>query len=183
MPKQNKFDQMELIHIVSQQYLHINQKNCPVSIFKFSFKNDFQTQTLAPPKKHTNFQKSKVSKSTDTRVTWAWWLKCQFFVTDSCGGFKFGGGDITVVLFIEYDPFWQPGCWILSKKGEKITPTVTYITWDPLPWQVFCMNILSDHVESPPTACTMQCCGCHKIWSVGTNHEQCGEKIHYGLCS
>ncbi len=26
-PKQNKFDKMELLHIVSQQYPHINQKN------------------------------------------------------------------------------------------------------------------------------------------------------------
>ena len=96
-----------------------------------------------------------ISKSTDTRVTWAWWLKCHFFVTVSCEGFNFGGDSITVLLFIEYDPFWQLGCWIFSKKGKKITPTVMYITWDPLPWQVFCLNTLSDHVESPPTACTM----------------------------
>ncbi len=31
-PNWNKFGQMELLHIVAQQYPHINQKNCPVSI-------------------------------------------------------------------------------------------------------------------------------------------------------
>ncbi len=37
-------EQMELLNIVSQQYPHINQKNYPVSIFKFSIKNDFLTK-------------------------------------------------------------------------------------------------------------------------------------------
>ncbi len=50
---------MELLHIVSQQYPHINQKNCPVFIFEFSIKNDFLTQTLAPPKNHIKFFKNQ----------------------------------------------------------------------------------------------------------------------------
>ncbi len=46
---------MELLHIVSQQYPNINQKNCPVS------KNDFSTQSLAPPlKPYKHFLKSKI---------------------------------------------------------------------------------------------------------------------------
>ena len=55
---------MELLHIVSQQYPHINQKNCPVSIFKFSMKNDFLTQTLAPPKNHIKIFKNQKSNAT-----------------------------------------------------------------------------------------------------------------------
>ncbi len=51
---------MELLHIVWQQYPHINQKKCPVSIFEFSMKNDFQTQTLAPPKNHIKFFKNQM---------------------------------------------------------------------------------------------------------------------------
>ena len=53
-----QIDQMELLHIVSQQYLHINQKNCLVLIYKFSMKNDFQTQTLPPPKNHIKIFKN-----------------------------------------------------------------------------------------------------------------------------
>ncbi len=55
---------MELLCIVSQQYLHINQKNCLVSIFKFSMKNDFLTKTLPPPKKHIKIFKNKKSNAT-----------------------------------------------------------------------------------------------------------------------
>ncbi len=52
---------MELVYIVLQKYPHTNQKNCPVYIYKFSLKNDIFTQTLAPPKNHTNFfQKTKI---------------------------------------------------------------------------------------------------------------------------
>ncbi len=43
-------EQIWLLHIFSQWYPHINQKNCPVCIFKFCMKNDFLTQTLALPK-------------------------------------------------------------------------------------------------------------------------------------
>ncbi len=55
---------MELLHIVSQQYLHINQKNCLVSVFKFSMKNDFLTQTLALPKNHIKIFKNQKSNTT-----------------------------------------------------------------------------------------------------------------------
>ncbi len=54
----NKFDQVELSHIVSQQYPHINQKNCAVSIFIFSIKNDFLTQTLVPPENYIKIFKN-----------------------------------------------------------------------------------------------------------------------------
>ncbi len=60
---------MELLHIVSQQYLYINKKNYPISIFKFSIKNDFWTQTLAPPKNHVNiFQNQKSNATTQTPI-------------------------------------------------------------------------------------------------------------------
>ncbi len=69
IPKWNKFDQMECLHIVSQQHLHINQKNCPVSILKFSFKNDFLTQTSAPLKNHIKiFKNQKLNATSQTPI-------------------------------------------------------------------------------------------------------------------
>ncbi len=49
---------MELLYIVLQQYPYINWKNYPMSIFKFSMKNDFSTPTLAPPKNHVKMLKN-----------------------------------------------------------------------------------------------------------------------------
>ncbi len=43
---------------------YFNQKNCPVSIFKFSMKNDFSTQTLAPSKSHIKIFKNLKSNAT-----------------------------------------------------------------------------------------------------------------------
>ncbi len=48
----------------SQQYPHINQKNCPASIYKFSMKKDLLTQTYAPPKHHITFFKNQKSNAT-----------------------------------------------------------------------------------------------------------------------
>ena len=72
-PKWNKFKQMELLHIVSQQYPYINQKNCPISILKFSIKNDFLTQTLAQPKNHIKihikiFNNQKLNATSQTPI-------------------------------------------------------------------------------------------------------------------
>ncbi len=54
---------MELSYIVSQKYPHINQKNYPISIFKFSIKNDFSTLTLAPPENHVKIFKNQKSNT------------------------------------------------------------------------------------------------------------------------
>ena len=76
-PKWNKFDQMELLHIISQQYIHIqNQKNCTISIFKFCIENDFSTQTLALPENHVKSYKSiilNITTLTPTQQTTFHW--------------------------------------------------------------------------------------------------------------
>ena len=60
---------MELLYIVLQQYPYINWKNCPISIFKFSIKNDFSTQTLAPPKNHLKiFKNQKLNATSQTPI-------------------------------------------------------------------------------------------------------------------
>ncbi len=42
---------------------HANQKNCPISIFKFSIKNDFSTLTVAPPKNQVELFKNQESSA------------------------------------------------------------------------------------------------------------------------
>ncbi len=60
---------MELLHIVLQQYSYINQKNCPVSISKFSMKNAFLMQTLALPKNHIKiFKNQKLNATSQTPI-------------------------------------------------------------------------------------------------------------------
>ncbi len=60
---------MELTHIVSQQYPYINQKNCPVSIFKFSIKNDFLSQTSGLPKSYVKiFKNQKLNATSQTPI-------------------------------------------------------------------------------------------------------------------
>ena len=80
---------MELLHIVSQQYiyLYIYQKNCPISIFKFSIKNDFSTQTLALPKNHVKiFKNQTLNIPTQTPIqqtTFHWYTSFTKFCTFS----------------------------------------------------------------------------------------------------
>ncbi len=56
------------------------QKNCPISIFKFSIKNDFWTLTLAPPKNHVNiFKNQKLNATTQTPIQYTTFLQYTSF--------------------------------------------------------------------------------------------------------
>ncbi len=49
---------------IGSYLVYINQKNCPVSIFKFSIKNDFLPKTLALPKNYIQIFKNEKLNAT-----------------------------------------------------------------------------------------------------------------------